>query len=32
VVTITFDPENGGCPQPVAPAAVTVVEQPRFTG
>jgi hypothetical protein len=29
VVTISFDPEAGGCP---APGAVAVVAEPRFTG
>jgi hypothetical protein len=28
VVTITYDPDAGGCPQPVA----VVVAEPRFTG
>jgi hypothetical protein len=32
VVTITYDADAGGCPQPAQPAAVTVVAQPRFTG
>ena len=38
-VTITFDPEAGGCPQdpglaavPVAAVPVAVVTVPRFTG
>ena len=29
VVTITFDPDAGGCP---APGVVAVVAEPRFTG
>jgi Glycine rich protein len=32
VVTITFDPEAGGCPSAAVPAQVVVVAQPRFTG
>jgi hypothetical protein len=31
VVTITYDPAAGGCPESVA-TVVTVVAEPRFTG
>ena len=32
VITITFDPEAGGCPPDGGMVAVAVVAAPRFTG
>ncbi|MDQ6853216.1 MAG: hypothetical protein M3046_05910, partial [Actinomycetota bacterium] len=32
VLTITFDPDTGGCPGPAPAPVAAVVAQPRFTG